>query len=371
MDLICHCTNVCVLILEIFKCQTISIIPSHWGQQEDLESPQVARLPQKSLVKVPNYLKWWNQWNQMQHGSDEITFILLNIIFCNLDPVPASIRSLDFISLPWALAKLHFYRCWRSALVPVASESKCMRQVARKARSVGHWVLLLGPLEFFRFYLRKLFSLSVAVQYSGRFFVWTSESHSQSFDRCITRMGQCHRLQHCAHVPQHGAHLRARHHSRDVSGRRRSSSGSGPRNSSSGASSHGYSYGGKRTKRHSDPGGSFKFRSCLYSLSHQGSGVLFFKMVVEIESETFARVFCITSWFMPAFIYKKCWYKCTDISWNILMTYVDTSSMPNAGAKPQRSQRCHGPAFDQGTGSRLEVWECQLVTYWYLRFGAS
>ena len=57
MDLICHCTNVCVLILEIFKCQTISTIPSHWGQQEDLESPQVARLPQKSLVKVPKFLR--------------------------------------------------------------------------------------------------------------------------------------------------------------------------------------------------------------------------------------------------------------------------------------------------------------------------
>ena len=154
----------------------------HWGQQEDLESPQVARLPQKSLVKVPKFYefspcKWWNQWNQMQHGSDEITFILLNRLnvfyllrFVFFWSVPALIRSFGFHVIPWALAKLPLYnRYWRSALVPVASESKCMRQVVRKARNVSHWVLLLG-LRYDYYYchdsflfLRKLLNLSVAV----------------------------------------------------------------------------------------------------------------------------------------------------------------------------------------------------------------
>lgn len=82
----------------------------HWGQQEDLESPQVARLPQKSLVKVPKFYefspcKWWNQWNQMQHGSDEITFILLNRLnvfyllrFVFFDPYQLWLDHLDFMS---------------------------------------------------------------------------------------------------------------------------------------------------------------------------------------------------------------------------------------------------------------------------------
>lgn len=149
------------------------------------------------------------------------------------------------------------------------------------------------------------------------------------------RMGQRHRLQHSAHVPQHGAPLRAG----EVSGRRRS----GTRSGASGASSHGYSgAGGKRTKRHSDLGGSFgcliKGRvfqiECIWNWKKDISCYYFPRH--RWKSETFARVFLHHQLIHTSIYVQECWYEWTDISWNILITYVDTSSMLNAGAKPTK-----------------------------------
>ena len=101
-----------------------------------------------------------------------------------------------------------------------------------------------------------------------------------------------------------------------------------------------------------------------FRLSHQGS--CFSKLdAFEIErktfhviffprhrwkSETFARVFCITSWFIPAFMYKNAGMNgqtSPEISLWLMSIPPPCSTREQ---NQQRSQRCHGPAFDQGTG---------------------
>lgn len=70
----------------------------HWGQQEDLESPQVARLPQKSLVKVPKFYEFyriltlqvmkpmkpnatWKRWNNIHLVESVECFLFVTICF--------------------------------------------------------------------------------------------------------------------------------------------------------------------------------------------------------------------------------------------------------------------------------------------------
>lgn len=323
----------------------------------------------------------WKRWNNIHFVESVECFLFVTI--CFFWSVPALIRSFGFHVIPWALAKLPLYnRYWRSALVPVASESKCMRQVVRKARNVSHWVLLLG-LRYHYYYchdsflfLRKLLNLRVAVVPYWAFF-WSrllNLKNSEFFNRCITspcrtnlslRMGQRHRLQHRAHVPQHGAPLRAG----EVSGRRRSGTRSGAR-----ASSHGYSgAGGKRTKRHSDLGGSLACHVCIVCLIKgrvfqnwmhlklkERHFMLFFSLIID-ESlrplqgfsaspvDSYQHLCTRMLVWMHRHLLKYPYHLCR------YLLHAQCGSKTNKGLRDAMVQHS-----TRGLGRAREVWECQF-----------
>lgn len=78
--------------------------------------------------------------------------------------------------------------------------------------------------------------------------------------------------------------------------------------------------------------------------------MLFFSIVIDESLRPLQRVFCITSWFIPAFMYKNAGMNAQtspEISLSLMSIPPPCSTREPT---PQRSRRCHGPAFDQGTG---------------------